>query len=260
MERESFTHPLVREHAEADFVPVKLRSDHHEELAIGFGLSGLPATVILRPTGEVVASAQGFLDPGSLTNVLRRALQRVGQWPATAVTTAARTALQASREHEPALGGYCPVTLVDEHQLVAGKAAVSIEHDSRVYRFGSERALDRFKRQPERYVPVNGGRCPVAQVDRGDTRPGSPFWGVLYEGHLYLCGDEAGRQRFLRHPERYAHVDVADRGFCPHCMALDGLLVRGRSEVSLTRGGRRFLFPDPSHLEAFRGSDDTTRR
>jgi YHS domain-containing protein len=83
---------------------------------------------------------------------------------------------------------------------------------------------------------------------------------VLYEGHLYLCGDEAGRKRFLRDPERYARVDVADRGFCPHCWARDGLLVRGRPNYTLTKAGRRYLFPEPSHLEAFRVQAETARR
>src|SRR4051812_48793016 len=38
MERESFVHPKVVGHARDHFIPVKLRSDVHEDLALQFGL------------------------------------------------------------------------------------------------------------------------------------------------------------------------------------------------------------------------------
>jgi hypothetical protein len=82
----------------------------------------------------------------------------------------------------------------------------------------------------------------------------------LYEGHLYLCADDAGRHRFLKHPERYAHVNSADRGFCPHCWGYDHLIARGNPDPTLTRGGRRSLFPESSLLEAFRDRSATIRR
>ena len=41
-------HPACRE----SFVPLKLRSDVHEELALGFNLSGLPATIIVTPNAR----------------------------------------------------------------------------------------------------------------------------------------------------------------------------------------------------------------
>jgi hypothetical protein len=53
---------------------------------------------------------------------------------------------------------------------------------------------------------------------------------------------------------------VVDRGFCPHCWARDGLLVRGVPRYSLTRSGGRYLFPDPTHLEAFRSDPQVNRR
>src|SRR5271166_6142140 len=52
MEQDSFAHPTIREHARRSFVPVKLRSDVNEELALSFELSGLPATVIVAGSPE----------------------------------------------------------------------------------------------------------------------------------------------------------------------------------------------------------------
>src|SRR5262245_53941479 len=62
MEQESFPVLAIREHAQRSFVPVKLRSDVNEELALGFSLSGLPASVIVAPSRDVIAVHQGYLD------------------------------------------------------------------------------------------------------------------------------------------------------------------------------------------------------
>jgi YHS domain-containing protein len=259
MEAESFTDPRVIGHAGSDFIPVKLRADEHEELALGFGLSCLPATVILRASGEVVAKVQGYLGAESYLEFLQGTLTRDGRLPSARASVDDRDGRgRASRG--PVLGGYCLVSLVDGHRLVAGRPEHAFEHEGRVYLFATSEGRLAFERNPELYVPVNAGRCPVAQVDRGESRAGSPSWGVLYDGHLFLCGDESDRRRFLDRPERYARVDVADRGFCPHCWVLDGLLVRGRPSYALNRGGRRYLFPDPSHLEAFRTTSPTAHR
>ena len=63
MEQDSFSHPAIRGHARQSFVPVKLRADANEELALHFELSGLPATVIVAPSREVLAVRQGYLGP-----------------------------------------------------------------------------------------------------------------------------------------------------------------------------------------------------
>ena len=46
-------------------------------------------------------------------------------------------------------------------------------------------------------------------------------------------------------------VNVAEQGFCPHCLGETGLLVRGDPKYAITRDGRRYWFPDPSHRDAF---------
>ncbi len=254
MERETFQDLQIAGHARDRFVPVKLRSDVHEALALEYGLSGLPATVLLKPNGEVIAARQGFADAGAFRAFLEEALKRDGR------------PFRSPPEPAPrpgdglALAGYCPVSLVADHRLVPGRSEVTIAYQGRVYRFANALGLRLFQKQPERFIPVNSGDCPVAQVDRGESCAGDPRWGALYEGHLYLCADDASRKRFLRNPERYAHVDVADRGFCPHCWGKEKLVVRGRSPFSLSRAGRRYLFPDIGHLEAFRASTETARR
>jgi YHS domain-containing protein/thiol-disulfide isomerase/thioredoxin len=268
MERDSFPDADVIEHAQRSFVPLKLRSDVHERLALGFNLSGLPATVLVAPTREIIAIRQGYLGPDELEQVLRDAVTnwrtrdaaRTGEITAdTAKREAADTAKAASprpkEETKFALSGYCPVSLVSDRKLVAGQTEYTAQHEGRSYRFANGVLSDRFRQEPERYVPANDGDCPVTELDRGLARPGDPRWGVLYQGRLYLCASEEARRRFLGEPRRYAMVDVAERGFCAHCLGETGLLVCGDPKYAITRGGLRYWFPDASHRAAFLASD-----
>ena len=277
MEQDSFPHPAIREHARRSFVPVKLRSDINEELALSFELSGLPATVIVAPSRQVISVRQGYLGPG-------RAGQPAARCHATArlavaarlegngrqglgtqaIVTGRRNATKPKTETEIALSGFCPVSLVSDKRLVPGQAEYTVTHEGRLYRFASLLTFNLFSKDPQRYVPVNNGNCPVAQLDRGTAHPGDPKYGVLYQGRLFLCASDSDRKRFLQEPVRYAAVDVAENGFCPHCLAQNGLLVRGDPRYDLSHEGRRYWFPDASHRDAFlsatASTETTTRR
>src|SRR5690242_4373855 len=66
MERDSFAHAGIRQQAGRDFVAAKLQADQNQELALSFELTGLPATVIVAPSREVLAVHQGYLAPAEL--------------------------------------------------------------------------------------------------------------------------------------------------------------------------------------------------
>jgi YHS domain-containing protein len=265
MERDSFAHAAIRAQAGRDFVAVKLRADLNQELALGFELTGLPATVIVAPSRQVLSVHQGYLAPAELGDLLtaasskypgrrepERQLAASEKRPATPhEPTAERRASRPKTETEVALSGYCPVSLVSEKKLVPGQAEYTVNHEGRLYRFANLITFNLFRGDPARYVPVNNGNCPVSQVDRGAPQPGDPKFGVLFQGRLYLCGSGEDRQRFLNEPARYAAVDVAERGHCPHCLAVEGTLVPGDPRIDLKHDGRRYWFPDESHREAF---------
>jgi YHS domain-containing protein len=275
MEKDSFAHPVIREQARRSFVPLKLRSDCNEELALSFQITGLPATVVVEPPRAVVSIRQGYLGPGELSDLLREAERRQdlrtrltskeagAEAKDSRRTDARRIPNSPKSETEIALSGFCPVTLVSDKRLVPGQAEYTVTHEGRLYRFASLLTFNLFSRDPQRYVPVNHGNCPVAQLDRGKTQPGNPKYGVLYHGRLFLCASDSNRRRFLQEPVRYAEVDLADDGFCPHCLAQSGLVVRGDPRCDLSEQGRRYWFPDTSHRDAFlsaKASPETTLR
>jgi YHS domain-containing protein len=96
----------------------------------------------------------------------------------------------------------------------------------------------------------------VRLVEEGHSVPGDARFGVYYRGRLYLCADEAARDRFAREPRRYADVDLAEQGHCPHCGGVTGRKVRGLPQFAAVYRGRRYHFPDDQHRQAFRSEPD----
>jgi YHS domain-containing protein/thioredoxin-related protein len=263
MERETFVSPEVIASAHERFIPVKLRSDIHEDLVSGFGVSGLPSTIIVAPTGAVVARREGFTDPKAFQAFLNQSLERTGHVARSSKRSQperpaarAEAAPAAKPAEEPALAGHCPVTLVVDKRLTLGQPDLSARYDGREYRFATASERDTFLNEPEPYLPANHGQCLVSQVDRSQSVAGDPRFGVLYDSRLYLCADESARAKFMKEPKRYANADVADKGFCPHCRAQNGQPVRGKPEYCLTHRDQCYFFPNAEHRQAFRADPD----
>lgn len=281
MEHDSFTQASIRERAREGFVPVKLQSDANMDLAVGFGLSGIPASVIVDSSRRVLEIHQGYLGPEDLDGFLSQAMSlsepkpaRQGELLASGPGIPGRDASHTERANElvgpprpikretnAELSGYCPVSLVTDKRLVHGQAEYTVTHQGRLYRFANLVTFNRFRRDPERYVPANDGRCPVKQLDESRAAPGDPRFGVLFQGRLYLCASKADRLQFLKEPTRYAALGVAEKGYCPHCIVENGRFVQGDPRYSLTQEGRRYWFPDTTHRDAFLASStNSTRR
>jgi YHS domain-containing protein/thiol-disulfide isomerase/thioredoxin len=291
MERESFPQAKIVERTRESFVPVKLRSDTNEDLAVQFNLTGLPATVIIDPSNQaILALHQGYLGPDDLDAIFADAVSRrdrertiaKARLASTSSTSKANakkpakgreqsensqptTASNSNPTPKPqpaspksktllALSGYCPVSLVTTHKLVPGLTAHSVEFEGKTYRFASLEMETMFRANPEKFLPVNQGLCPVAEVDREQPLAGHPRFGVLYRDRLYLCATVADRRLFLKNPERYAAAHVEEKGYCPHCARSEGLLVKGDPRFGLVRSGREYWFPDEDHRSAFLAS------
>ncbi len=257
MERDSFPAEEVVTESKTRFVPLKLRSDVNEQLAAAFQLTGLPATVIVAPDRSILAVHQGYLGPDELTEVLKNAHRQQLETKSKLALKQkkAETIAAAAEENRPELDGYCPVSLVVDRKLRRGSPAFQIVHNSRIYHFASAAERARFEQDPTRFVPANDAYCPVRELDEGLEIAGKPRFGAVYAGRLYLCASAGDRARFLENPARYAAVDVAQGGFCPHCLTENGLLVRGDPRHRLSREGKLFWFPDPSHRDAFLASN-----
>jgi thioredoxin-related protein/YHS domain-containing protein len=256
MERGAFVHQTVVSLAKEKFVPVKLRSDEYESLALNLGLSVLPSTVLVRPNGEVINKFEGYGDPTEFYAFLQENLIKEGRSGKDQLAKKAEPKAPASSSI--ALASYCPVTLVEQHKLVAGRPELSVPFSGKQYRFATATARDAFLARPERFVPVNGGMSPVGQVDGGESRLGDPRWGVIYKGHLFLCGDQSERDLFLLNPERYAHVGEVERARGGDRHGLWALVRRVPQPNAPSLGHAPNV--EPLQLQALRTPTDTLRR
>ena len=146
-----------------------------------FGLTGIPATIVLNPAGQVVAKHEGYVDAATFHAFLEKALlrsgARLGRSP-----RACRGPRPASRNRaagedravEPriALDGFCPISLVEGIlRLIPGQQSLSVSHDG-LSTGSPTRTCGAAPETARRGIlPVNGGRCPVTQVDRGESAP-----------------------------------------------------------------------------------------
>jgi YHS domain-containing protein len=222
LERETFADPRIIAHARDHFIPVKLQSERHLDLVDRFGVSGIPATIVLKPEGGVLAKNEGYVDAAAFHAFLEKALIRSRRGSgAPPVPSAGLPESAPGRDpgsgDEPrvALAGFCPVSLVEGCRLIPGQPGLSLPYQGQVYRFADDRMRNAFRQQPGRFLPVDGGRCPVARVDRSEVRPGEALWSVRYRDRLFLCADKEAQARFMKNPERYARAVLADEARPP---------------------------------------------
>lgn len=240
MERDIFTHPNIVKLGNERFIPVKLQADVYAELAAAHGLEGLPATVLIAPSGRIVAKNEGYLEVEELANLLAQAAPEpenrvaeprrdestkmkstaAGDPPrATEVKATDRPGivragkkppLDADAEKtrvdvqtSPAVGGFCPVALVRDRSLVVGNETLQEEFEGKIYRFSTPERRAAFVANPLRYVPVDRGRCSVRWIDDGEAIEGDPRCGAIYRDRLFLFSDARSRDRFLSKAARY---------------------------------------------------------
>ena len=239
-------------------MPLKLRSDVHEQLALDFNLSGLPATIVVAPNREVVASQQGYLGPAELDSFLRDCLARR---PGTAADT--RTARQPTgspgqtprsegepkNETELALSGYCAVSLICDRKLVPGHTDYTVRHEGRIYRFASLLMSDRFRAEPDRFRPVNDGAARSPSWTAASRSPATRGGACSTE---VACSSAPPRKtgNFSSKTPSITRWPASPKmaSACTACASRGSWSVATRAAKS--REGRRYWFPDSDHRGA----------
>ena len=70
-----------------------------------------------------------------------------------------------------------------------GSTKYILKHDGVFYRFESETNLDKFKRDPLKYIPQYGGWCAYAMATTGEKVKVNPKTFDIRNGKLYLFYD-----------------------------------------------------------------------
>lgn len=92
-----------------------------------------------------------------------------------------------------ALGGFDPVAYFPEGGGKATKGFVKrdLKHNGVTYRFASDENRDRFKANPEKYIPAYNGWCAWAMAELNAKVDVEPTAYEVYHGKLYVFYDHA---------------------------------------------------------------------
>jgi len=101
--------------------------------------------------------------------------------------------------------GVDPVVLSTLNAVAAGEASHAVVHDGVAYYFASQLTADRFKADPNKYLPQFGGFCAFA-VTLGKKLDGDPRYADIVDGKLYLFVNAAVYQRYLNDRENTLRV------------------------------------------------------
>lgn len=105
-----------------------------------------------------------------------------------------------------ALGGFDPVAYFPEGGGKAAKGFVKrdFKHNGVTYRFASDANLDRFKANPEKYIPAFNGWCAWAMSELNAKVDVEPTAFEIYKGKLYVFYDHTDlntREMWLKSPD-----------------------------------------------------------
>lgn len=104
----------------------------------------------------------------------------------------------------PALGGYCPVTLMENRAWKKASPKFGAIHRGRLYLFASAENQTKFLTDPDRYSPMISGYDPVRYIEEGRLVAGHRKHGVFFGDKIYLFEEESTMKRFWKSPQTYA--------------------------------------------------------
>lgn len=118
---------------------------------------------------------------------------------------------QRSAKESPALalGGACPVCLVEMGKTVPGKEEFSSVYKGVEYRFPSKEQQKIFDANPRKYALQDGGNCPVCKVDIKKTVKGDPAIYAVHNGKIYAFVNRETKEAFEANPAKYTDEESA---------------------------------------------------
>jgi YHS domain-containing protein len=157
----------------------------------------------------------------------------------------------AANAAEPAIGGNCPVCLVEMGKVVPGSDKYTATFDRQVYCFPSPKEKEMFAANPAKYAPALGGDCVVCRVNMGVRMPGKIEFAVIHDKRAYLFPSVKERDAFKADPKKYESADVGLGGYCSVCAVMAKKWVAGKPEFASVYDGMRYFFPSADEKKAF---------
>ena len=157
----------------------------------------------------------------------------------------------AANAVEPALGGNCPVCLVEMAKIVPGSDKHAVTFDRQVYYFPSDQEKRMFAANPAKYAPAFGGDCVVCRVNMGVRMPGKAEFAAVHDKRAFLFPSAKEREVFKADPKKYETADLGEGGYCSVCAVMAKKWVAGKPEIASVYDGMRYYFPSADEKKAF---------
>ena len=157
----------------------------------------------------------------------------------------------AANAADSALGGNCPVCLVEMAKVVPGSDKHAVTFDRQVYYFPSDKEKGMFAANPVKYAPALGEDCVVCRVNMGVRMPGKAEFAIVHDKRAYLFPSAKERDVFKADPKKYESADLGEGGYCSVCAVMAKKWVTGKPEIVSVYDGMRYYFPGADEKEAF---------
>jgi len=106
------------------------------------------------------------------------------------------------------LKGCDVVAYFKEGKPVKGSSAIATTYRGATYLFASAANKAEFEKDPAKYVPQYGGFCAYGVANGMPTGISDPDAFVVYNGTLYVCGNQASLKSFKSNID--SNIDKAD--------------------------------------------------
>jgi YHS domain-containing protein len=150
-----------------------------------------------------------------------------------------------------AMGGYCPVSILNARRWVAGSKQQTVLLDGKLYLFAGEAEKVAFLGNPVAFTPALGGDCVVTATADGTRVRGSIEFSAIHSKRLFLFQGAAEKEQFMLAPAKYENYDLGLFGNCPVCQVIENQTVRGDLTVGIMRSGIRYYFSSNDHKKEF---------
>lgn len=156
--------------------------------------------------GQSPPSANQFAQPA--TRGAEATIQGAAQ---PALVAGSSTSQHQLAQHQLAMDGYCPVSLLDSDQWAEGKPEFGVIHLGQLYLFADGESMKKFLDDPEPYTPVLNGIDVVRFFEEKRIVPGKRDFGARDPEHnrMFFFADEAAMLHFESHHTRYTEAAIA---------------------------------------------------
>lgn len=126
--------------------------------------------------------------------------------PAAYASVESAGQLEVSDQSAPAvaLGGYCPVELIQGGRWLQGDPRWTVVHEGHIYRLSGPTQRQQFLANPEAFAPAYSGNDPVLAVDQHRMVPGQTTYCATYNNRLYTFSNAGTQAQFNQNPQQYA--------------------------------------------------------